>query len=466
MSKRATERRVRLRVERLEERTVPATFQWLGAVSSHWTDLNNWSMNGGSATALPGYGDHVEISDTLFPPIIGYGTPAVTIGKLTSIGTGAELYIYDNILTIDACQCGPSVWNGTISCEGIFVGRTNSSLLLKGLADFRWTGGTINLMGVGITGGSTFSAEGAASFYRVNLTQVGAEEGLEVGTFAVGSFDPARTLTGHITLIEARIDLYNQGKLLFLDSHGLGTSGGIAWTPAGPPYSLITAYSGGAVKVLGYDITGAATRCDVPIYINEGGELLLMDYTRLNAGSTEAGFMAMHGVNNVNGAVEIGSGSVLTVRGLGYRQDGAGSSFTLSSGVGGVVGNMAVHAGLIDIGVFALGSEYATLIVDGNMSIGAATIKLHVHGSGDYEHDTLVVTQVLVLGMPALHVITVGEFVQPPVVVDDHMYQIIQAIGGFSGIGFNEDDSVWDAKVYEIDAHSDPSQQLIWLNLP
>ena len=57
-------RRSPMRLERLEDRTVPATYYWVGAansadpaVVSSWSNPNNWDLNGNVGVGVPGATD-------------------------------------------------------------------------------------------------------------------------------------------------------------------------------------------------------------------------------------------------------------------------------------------------------------------------------------------------------------------------------------------------------------------------
>jgi autotransporter-associated beta strand protein len=92
---------LRLKVELLEARAVPATITWTGQVSNLWQDPRNWL--GG----LPGTGDDVVIGSSLRPPVLN----GIAQVRNVTVGSAGQLTIAsDAILNI----------GGSIPIGGVF----------------------------------------------------------------------------------------------------------------------------------------------------------------------------------------------------------------------------------------------------------------------------------------------------------------------------------------------------------
>ncbi|MBX7105964.1 MAG: hypothetical protein K1X57_17915, partial [Gemmataceae bacterium] len=122
-------RRLPLRLQELESRTVPASVFWTGGGSSgNWHDPLNWSSN----PSLPANGDDVTIATATTVTFTG-STPAV---NLNSLDCNAPFALSGSTLSIGAG--GGSFNSGWSQSSGTLSGTGTITLNSAGL----WTGGT------------------------------------------------------------------------------------------------------------------------------------------------------------------------------------------------------------------------------------------------------------------------------------------------------------------------------------
>jgi len=129
-----------LHLERLEDRTVPSTINWIGG-SGDWNTASNWSVDTATMTQhVPGFADDVIIANAAQEPSLD---SSVTVHNLT-IQSGASLTLAGNALTV----------TGTFTNWGTFILQGTEQVNLAGgndTAEGTWeyvgdgSGGTISL---------------------------------------------------------------------------------------------------------------------------------------------------------------------------------------------------------------------------------------------------------------------------------------------------------------------------------
>jgi hypothetical protein len=98
-----------LRVERLEDRTVPATITWVNSGSGNWDVGSNWSTG-----TVPGGNDTAVINSATAVTVTVQSGDSIEVESVTTGGTDA-LSITGGSFTVTT---GPSVLSGSLSMTG------------------------------------------------------------------------------------------------------------------------------------------------------------------------------------------------------------------------------------------------------------------------------------------------------------------------------------------------------------
>jgi hypothetical protein len=267
----------RLAVETLEDRTVPASINWTGAVSSDWATAGNWDAN-----AVPGASDLAVIN------LVKTNAPIVSAD--TTVG-GVEL------------DGGSLTLNATLT--------DNGDLTFAGPNAAQLSGGTINVLGnvvlssstnmsfsstIGVQGDWTNSGSGAVdatgSTVNFNNSSMGVEQHVDDSTtqfnnviLSQGFFD-GLTVNGTMDVTNLTLD---GGSYSSFDSGTIAVSGNVT---ANNPYfhgtgtieltgtGTVSASNGGQLTNVAIDSTANVTL--------SGTIGVLGDWTNTNGGTVTA----------------------------------------------------------------------------------------------------------------------------------------------------------------------------------
>src|SRR5438034_10266783 len=111
----------RMWVEQLEDRTLLATFQWIGGSSVNWNDAGNWTLASGSGSFPNAQGDIAKFTASYSTAQSITVNQAITVGEI-DYGTSRNVTITStgtNALTLDNTGLG-----GTAILD---VGQTNTN---------------------------------------------------------------------------------------------------------------------------------------------------------------------------------------------------------------------------------------------------------------------------------------------------------------------------------------------------
>ena len=301
--------RFQLYLEQLEQRTVPATINWMNSAGGNWDLGTNW--NGGN---VPGSGDDAVINTT------APATITIQTGDIESVHS----------LTLAG--------NDTLAITGGFLAIASSSTFSGGLAI---TGGSLTVSGSGVTlsanGPTTVSAgsliaQGGATFSLPGLTSYA---GLVNGTTTLEATG-AGSVLALANLASLSSDTTNFNSLVQVQA----LAGGSAQFPS------LTQISGGAVA-LKSDGSGSVLNVSTLASFSGilGGQGSVSSLAATNGGAVQNGDLT--GLNNVHlsldgtssisvsqiasftgGTLTLSSSSV-TLSGL---TDANGASFEVSGG--------------------------------------------------------------------------------------------------------------------------------------
>jgi hypothetical protein len=163
--------RIQLRLETLEDRTVPTTFTWQGATGDSWTDGTKWDQQ-----TAPTMGSDVIINNGTTPT---YNT-TVEINTLTLSATSG-LSLTGGTLTTDAA----STLNGTVTLSGATLAAKGAETLAGTTS---WTTGEISSSDAGSwTNSGTLTISGSSTPVLIGtlnnngtITQTGGDLTFEV----------------------------------------------------------------------------------------------------------------------------------------------------------------------------------------------------------------------------------------------------------------------------------------------
>src|SRR5689334_2712872 len=95
-------------VERLEDRTLPSTFQWVGGSSANWNDAANWKLLSGSGTFPNAKGDVAQFTASYSAAQGVTLNQTITVGEI-DFGSSKNVTITSaggSVLTLDDTGAG------------------------------------------------------------------------------------------------------------------------------------------------------------------------------------------------------------------------------------------------------------------------------------------------------------------------------------------------------------------------
>ena len=357
LSSRSKRKRSRLRLENLEDRTVPTAYSWAASVSGNFNDPTKWSPVG-----IPAAGDDATISQTgitvtspattTVHSLTNAATLAVAAGTnftvtsggsdtgTISVGTGAEFDLTGGTLSWTA---------GTISGAGTFQIENTASLALS-TANAK----TIDTVTLNNLGNVTFG--GTGDVHTGNSAHI-----QNAGTFAITT--DAADITNNFGL---RAVFTNTGTLTKSSGSGLDSSiaptfnnsGGTITVNSGQLTLTDGTSSGGTYNVLDpnaiLDLTGGGTQNYTGTFTGSGTGTVRLGSGIINVSLTNAAFNFPAGLFQWTGGTLQGlAGSTLT-------NDG---TMTLSGS-----GNMSLST------VALTNNGTIDLTGPGNLNLGTTTI--------------------------------------------------------------------------------------------
>ncbi|MBL8483215.1 MAG: DUF4347 domain-containing protein, partial [Rhodocyclaceae bacterium] len=301
-----------------------------------WSDPLNWSNN-----LLPGAGDDVSIAAAAGDPAINIGNTAglVTVNSLNSsrpltLGTGATLQAASSI----TMQRNITLNGGTIS-GGTLIGAGGAKLVATG------NGGTLN--------GVTLQGQ-AGSTLPVVLDATG--------------YPNFVTVTGNLTLDNAKVNLQNYGRLDFTGATAtLGGNGQVFFGDNNGNNGLRMATAGGQLTI-GAGITVTGSGGTVGYVSGWGGSSNVSVVNLGNIGPDRAGSINIAGssLNNL-GTLSVNGGS-LNVATTTWTN--AGGTIAVASGTLNLGGTVSTA----QLGSFARSG--GTVNFSGTLNNGASTFTL------------------------------------------------------------------------------------------
>jgi Dockerin type I domain len=319
--KRTVRRWARLRLDRLEDRTVPATITWDGGPTgqgTNWLDRVNWVGD-----VLPGFNDDVVIGPLAGGPTVvtlTTGLGSVQPHNLTVTGATLRLDRATLVAQGDVTNSGTIELTGLTSVDRYILGSagpiTNSP------------GGTIRVLS-GLLGGRIDNQGTITVVFQAYWFNGGA-------SFNAGTID----VTGTLTLDQSVTSFVNTGAVTVKAGGTFTVTGGL-YTQAGGTTSVA-----GTMTVSGpYTQTGGTTTVAGTMTVNgdfgqSGGETTVISTMTVNGAFGQSG-----------GSTKVGHS--LTVNG----------AFDQSGGTIGVALNGPIP-----------GTEYGQIIVNGTVNFGGATL--------------------------------------------------------------------------------------------
>jgi hypothetical protein len=196
----------RLRLESLEDRTVPSTYYWVGAGGTGWSNPSNWDLNGTLAAGVPGAGDVAAFSNTvpayanpsnpqqlLVVPL--NQTPVYDLSADGSLGAMNFASGWTGNLTVNHSftVTGVSEWDAGTIIVVAGATLTNSGTIIlnnaSGTSDVLAGGGTLSNEATAViqqtsTGGLVLSSAGSGTTTVINagLYSISADSGITAAT--------------------------------------------------------------------------------------------------------------------------------------------------------------------------------------------------------------------------------------------------------------------------------------------
>ncbi len=323
----------RLRVEPLEDRTVPSTVTWTNPAGGDWDTPGNWS--GG---AVPGAGDDVVINQPGGATIthaqnVADGARSVSAANPLALSAGslavsAAFTDTGAVTLVGGALADATVTAGTVLRAGAGAPSTLQDVTLAGALDVTMPGAVVNVAGAGLTlaGGTVNVGAGAALAFN--------------GTQTLGAA-PAGTVT---------------------------LSGGTVQVPAG---SALTLGAGVTVDGTGTVGSGGAVTNNGTVASDAGGLLVVQGATNYSAGTLSGGAWQAVG----DSTLELPGASV-TTNAANVLLDGANAILASDAGTTNALANLAANAAagtlsLRDGALFSTGA--ATFSNAGTVNVGAGS---------------------------------------------------------------------------------------------
>lgn len=327
-------KRFRPRIEVLEGREIPATFNWVGGAATtldngvRWSNVNNWRLNGQIPAAVPGAGDFVVIDAN--------STQDLWVGSANSPATHR---------TVEGIQyLGQGDTN-------LVVGEGGSLTLAGGQSDWNWTdangqgdmgrivlrdGAHLNIVdGAVLT--STFlltqhQASPSPVTPEVNVNNGGhldIAQGSIVATINVGTAGTANAWLsvgqaaagGNLRMADtgAVLNIGSLGQLILDQEQSQSTSGGIYADGAGTVEFNVS--GGGSILRTGVGTDNAGVQLDGKLNLTTGSELSIDAGSVLQVGGTPGDSVGVR--LDVNCKLNLTAGSELIIpnKNLEIRQN-------------------------------------------------------------------------------------------------------------------------------------------------
>jgi hypothetical protein len=346
-------RSARLRLEALEERSLPSVVNWTNPAGGDWNTPGNWSTG-----ALPGPGDDVVIN-------VGSGTVTHSSGthSVHSLSSANDFTLSGGSLTL----ADTSALNGTFTLSGGTL-TERSELDLNGA--FSWTGGTLAGHGTTVANaGIALSGSGGKALNQQTLDNVGTATwtggNLSFTNNAVwdngGTFDvqTASTVSGAGTFD-------NAGAVR--KSAGAGTAAlNVPFNNSGT-LDVVS----GALALGGGSVSGGRFTVEANTTLSFSAGTATLTASSTLGGAGDVGFTG--GTFNLLGAYTVTGDTAVSAGTANFNTDATLTTLTLSGGALGGMGTVTV-TGLLTWTGGSL-SDAGRTVANGGITLAGAGSKL------------------------------------------------------------------------------------------